>query len=71
MRRDVLVNKGLTISRWSDTLGKFVAEREGESGPVWAQHQFSFRFTGLPPLEAYEYQHTMELIEDDFRMGGS
>ena len=29
-------------------------ESEGKSVPVWAQHQFSFAFTGLPPVAVYE-----------------
>ena len=42
------------MQRWSVTLGKFLAVPEGESGPPWAQQHFSFRFSGLPPVEAYE-----------------
>jgi len=51
------------------TLGVLPPESEGKSQPPWAEHQFSFRFTGLPPLEAYEYQDTMELIQDDLHVG--
>ena len=47
-------NEGLPIYRWCDTLGKFVAEPEGKTQPVWAEHQFSFAFSGLPPVEVYE-----------------
>ncbi len=49
-----LTNTLHTRRRWSATLGKFVAVSEGEEGPVWVQPQFSYAFTGQPPLEAYE-----------------
>jgi len=52
--RDMLGNEFLTTERWYATLGKSVAEPEGKSEPVWARPQFSYRFTGTPPIEVYE-----------------
>ncbi len=36
------------------TLGKFAAESEAKMRPPWAETSFSFRFSGLPPVEVYD-----------------
>jgi len=40
--------------RWSATLGKFLAASEGKKGPPWGQPHFSYRFSGVPPVQVYE-----------------
>ena len=52
--RLVSSNETLTYAHFSATLGIPLPLREGESEPPWAQHDFSYRFTGLPPVEVYE-----------------
>jgi len=64
MNSDVLVNDWLTRGRWSDTLGKFVPIPEGKVEPPWAQPKFSFRFSGLPPLECYDEIGAWRLSDD-------
>ncbi len=41
-------------SRWSATLGKSVAVSTAKRAPVWANTDFSYRFSGLPPVEVYD-----------------
>ena len=59
--RDVLAIKGLTRQRYSATLGKSSPVCEGEEGPDWANPNFSYRFTGQPPVEVYEANGFFEL----------
>ena len=47
-------NGVLHLMEMCDTLGKSDAEAEGKKVPVWAQHSFSYRFSGLPPLSCYD-----------------
>jgi len=35
------------------TLGKFAAEPQGESLPLWAERNFSHRFSGTVPVNVY------------------
>jgi len=41
-------------ARYECTLGSSDAVAEGKMRPPWAETSFSYRFTGVPPLEAYE-----------------
>ena len=50
----MLGNEFWPTNRFYATLGKSLAEPEQKSEPVWAQPQFYFAFTGLPPVEVYE-----------------
>jgi len=43
-----------TGQRWSATLGIASAEPNKNGAPLWAQPQFSYRFSGIPPVEVYE-----------------
>ena len=52
--RGFVSNGALQLMEICDTLGKSDAESEGKSVPVWAQPQFGYRFTGLPPLSCYD-----------------
>ena len=52
--RHVSSNDTLTYEHFSATLGIPLPLPEGKSEPPWAQHDFSYRFTGLPPVEVYE-----------------
>ena len=56
------MNLPLTFKRWSATFGKFVPAYEGKEQPPWAEHQFSFAFTGQPPTEVYEDYMMQDLL---------
>ncbi len=47
-------NGRLTLIEPTATLEKFLPESEGKSVPPEAQRNFSFRFTGVPPIGVYE-----------------
>ena len=46
-------NGCLTVHEVAATLGKSDAESEGKCEPPWVRNNFSFAFTGQPPLECY------------------
>ncbi len=51
---DMLVKRDLRFRAFYDTLRIPLPISEGKVEPPWAQPQFSYRFSGLPPVEAYD-----------------
>ncbi len=45
---------GLTFFKECVTLQNLSPESEGKSCPPWGQRQFSYRFTGQPPVSVYD-----------------
>ena len=60
----IITSMPWTPRRYSATLGKFLPGNTAKMQPPWAEHNFSHRFTGLPPVEVYENDQ-FEFVFDD------
>ncbi len=40
--------------RYSATLGMLLPFPQGKEGPPWGRPHFSYRFSGIPPVQVYE-----------------
>ncbi len=64
MRERRVSENSLTRDYYSVTLGMFQRFPEGKVEPPWAQPQFSFRFSGVPPVECYDEMIARRLNDD-------